>query len=198
VLDALRSVGWLASIVYATIPLYWLMIHPFAAQWRERTGSPFRVLVPAWIAIWVIFATLTWHWHDIPLYSTPWSWAPAVLLFASGIFIYRQVGASFSWSLLAGLPEISPTNQAQRLVTTGIRARVRHPIYLAHLCELLAWSVGTGLAVSWGLTAFGVVTGAVMIRLEDAELEKRFGDEYRGYRAKVPAVLPGPAERSKA
>jgi protein-S-isoprenylcysteine O-methyltransferase Ste14 len=26
--------------------------------------------------------------------------------------------------------------------------------------------------------------------MEDAELEKRFGDEYRAYRATVPAVLP--------
>jgi protein-S-isoprenylcysteine O-methyltransferase Ste14 len=26
--------------------------------------------------------------------------------------------------------------------------------------------------------------------MEDAELEKRFGDEYRAYRSSVPAVLP--------
>jgi protein-S-isoprenylcysteine O-methyltransferase Ste14 len=30
----------------------------------------------------------------------------------------------------------------------------------------------------------------VMIRMEDAELEKRFGEEYRHYRSTVPAVLP--------
>jgi protein-S-isoprenylcysteine O-methyltransferase Ste14 len=55
---------------------------------------------------------------------------------------------------------------------------------------MLAWSAGTGLAVCWLLTAFAVITGAVMIRMEDAELEKRFGDSYRGYRRSVPAVLP--------
>ena len=63
-------------------------------------------------------------------------------------------------------------------------------VYLAHLCEMLAWSVGTGLAVCWGLTALAVVTGAVMIRMEDAELEKRFGQEYRDYEGNVPAILP--------
>jgi protein-S-isoprenylcysteine O-methyltransferase Ste14 len=36
-----------------------------------------------------------------------------------------------------------------------------------------------------------MVTGAVMIRLEDKELEQRFGDEYREYRRKVPALVPG-------
>ena len=78
----------------------------------------------------------------------------------------------------------------QRLVISGIRERVRHPIYVAHLCEMLAWSAGTGLAVCYGLTVFAMISGAIMIRLEDRELEQRFGDEYRAYRERVPAVLP--------
>jgi protein-S-isoprenylcysteine O-methyltransferase Ste14 len=55
---------------------------------------------------------------------------------------------------------------------------------------MLAWSLGTGLVVCWLLTALAVITGAVMIRMEDEELEKRFGEEYRAYRLRVPAVLP--------
>ena len=81
---------------------------------------------------------------------------------------------------------------ANRLVTTGIRANVRPPVYLGHLSEMLAWSVGTGLAVCWALTAFAIVTGAVMIYMEDEELGKRFGEEYMGYRRAVPAVIPRP------
>lgn len=67
---------------------------------------------------------------------------------------------------------------------------MRHPVYLAHLCEMIAWSLGTGVAVCWGLTAFAIATGAVMIRMEDAELEKRFGAEFVEYRKRVPAVVP--------
>ena len=55
---------------------------------------------------------------------------------------------------------------------------------------MLAWSLGTGLVVCYGLTAFALVTGVVMIRLEDRELEQRFGEEYREYRRTVPAVVP--------
>ena len=46
------------------------------------------------------------------------------------------------------------------------------------------------MIVCWLLTTFAMITGAVMIRMEDAELEKRFGEKYAAYRRDVPAVLP--------
>jgi len=193
-LPALRTVGWIVCVVYSTIPLFWLMIHPRVHIWRERDRSPFRVLVPAWIVMWISMAALTGPWRAVSLYSTRsstwWSWIPAAFLFAAGIFLYSRSGAHFSWAQLGGLPEVSPAHHEQRLVTTGIRARVRHPVYLGHLCEMLAWSVGTGLFVCWALTALAIATGGVMIRMEDAELEKRFGEEFAAYRQRVPAVLP--------
>ena len=140
--------------------------------------------------MWVVVALVTRPWQGILLYRTDWAWGAAALLFVCGLYVYSQSGKNFSAKQLGGLPEIHGANRDQRLVTDGIRSRVRHPVYLAHLCEMLAWSVATGLAVCWGLTAFAVVTGAVMIRMEDAELEKRFGDTYRAYRQSVPAVLP--------
>jgi protein-S-isoprenylcysteine O-methyltransferase Ste14 len=115
---------------------------------------------------------------------------PAAVLFAAGIFLYSKSGAHFSWAQLGGLPEVRAGNDAQRLITHGIRARVRHPVYLGHLCEMLAWSLGTGLVVCWVLTAFAIVTGAVMIRMEDAEMEARFGAAFTEYRLSVGAVLP--------
>ena len=194
----LRTLGWLACVIYSTIPLFWLMIHPRAQRWRERRRSPFRILLPIWIAMWIAMGALTIPWRSAAFYSTSWTWLPAALLFAAGIFIYSRAGAHFSWAQLGGLPEVRGKvrtndrsgNHGQRLVTTGIRARVRHPVYLAHLCEMLAWSIGTGLAVCWLLTAFAIATGAVMIRLEDAELEKRFGAEFVFYRQRVHAVFP--------
>lgn len=186
----LRTLGWLACAVYSTIPLFWLMVHPRAHRWRASDSSPFRVLVPAWLLMWVGLGALTGPWRRVTAYSTWWSWIPAVSLFALGIFIYSRSGAHFSWAQLGGLPEVRSGHQDDRLVTTGIRARVRHPVYLAHLCEMLAWSTGTGLLVCWLLTAFAIATGAVMIWMEDAELQRRFGQEFVAYRHRVHAVLP--------
>jgi protein-S-isoprenylcysteine O-methyltransferase Ste14 len=186
----LRVFGWLACVVYSTIPMYWFMVHPRAHRWRARERSPFRVLLPLWIVMWFAVGAVTYPWRSAAVYSTWWSWIPAVLLFAIGSFIYSQAGGHFSWAHLGGLPEVRANREDDRLITTGIRARVRHPVYLAHLCEMLAWSVGTGLVVCWLLTVFAVATGAVMIRMEDAELSMRFGEEFERYRSHVPAVLP--------
>ena len=186
----LQLVGWLACVAYSTIPAFWLMIHPFAERWRARHRSAYIVLLPAWGAMWMVVALVTRHWRGIFLYRSDWAWAAAALLFLSGLYLYSQSGKNFSAKQLGGVPEIHGGNREQRLVTDGIRSSVRHPVYLAHLCEMLAWSVGTGLAVCWGLTAFAVVTGVVMIRMEDAELEQRFQGNFRSYRNEVPAVLP--------
>jgi protein-S-isoprenylcysteine O-methyltransferase Ste14 len=190
----LQLIGWLACIVYSTIPAFWFMIHPFAERWRARhlshQRSPYMVLLPVWMVMWVVLALVTRPWRGILLYRSDWGWMAAALLFASGLYVYSQSGKNFSAKQLGGLPEVHGRNREQRLVTDGIRSRVRHPVYLAHLCEMLAWSAGTGLAVCWALTAFAMVTGAVMIRMEDAELEQRFGEEYRDYEGNVPAILP--------
>jgi protein-S-isoprenylcysteine O-methyltransferase Ste14 len=186
----LEIAGWLACVVYSTIPLFWLMIHPFVERWRARRRSPYRVLLPVWMAMWVAMAAITASWRDVALYRVDWAWALAIPLFAFGLFIYSKSSKGFSAKQLGGLPEVRGGDGEQRLVTEGIWAHVRHPVYLAHLSEMLAWSVGTGLAVCWGLTAVAIVSGAVMIRMEDAELEKRFGASYRAYRRSVPAVLP--------
>jgi len=189
-LDLLRTVGWIACVIYSTIPAFWLLIHPRAEYWRSRRKSPYKILLPVWVEMWVAVAVLTAPWRRLLLYKSDLTWLPAAPLFCTGLILYTLSNQQFTLAQLGGLPEILQGGDQQRLVTTGIRSQVRHPVYLGHLCEMLAWSAGTGLAVCWALTAFAIVTGAAMIKMEDKELEKRFGQEYRHYRSRVPALLP--------
>jgi len=186
----LRAIGWILCCVYATIPAFWLMIHPRVEYWRSRPGSPYRVLLPLWVGMWVAFALVTAPWRNVLVYDTEWTLIPAFVLFAAGLWVYRRSGSHFSGVHLSGLPELRSDHGQQSLVTSGLHNRVRHPIYLGHLSEMLAWSLATGLAICYVLTGFAVITGAIMIRLEDKELEERFGESYREYRARVPAFLP--------
>jgi protein-S-isoprenylcysteine O-methyltransferase Ste14 len=186
----LRTAGWLLAIVLSTIPPYWLLIHSRAEHWRSRRGSRFRILLPLWLAIWIAVGAITWPWRYVLLYDTRFSWVAAAPFFAAGLYLYHRGRVSFSFAQLIGRPEVQGAGFEQRLVTTGIRARLRHPVYLGHLCELIGWGLGTGLAVVYALTGFAIVTGAIMIRREDDELERRFGEPYRRYRKSTPAIIP--------
>jgi protein-S-isoprenylcysteine O-methyltransferase Ste14 len=188
-LALLQTFGWMICVIYSTIPTFWLLIHPRAQFWRSRPASPYKILLPLWIGMWAAVAAITAPWHGFILYTSRRMWFPATALFCAGLILYRLSRTNFSLAQLGGLPEVLPDHSHQRLVTTGIRAYVRHPVYLGHLCQMLAWSVGTGLAVCWVLTSLTMISGAIMIKMEDEELEKRFGEEYKEYRRNVPAVF---------
>ncbi|HUO16620.1 MAG TPA: isoprenylcysteine carboxylmethyltransferase family protein [Verrucomicrobiae bacterium] len=189
-MQLVRVLAWLVCVVYSTIPSFWFMVHPRARGWRAGSYSPFRVLVPAWLTMWLGMGAITGPWRAVQLYRAPWPWIPAAAFFSIGIFLYARAGTHFSLAQLGGLPEVRSGHKDDRLITTGIRARLRHPVYLGHLCEMLAWSIGSGLLVCWLMTGFALLTGTAMIRMEDDELEERFGESYRDYRKSVPAALP--------
>lgn len=140
--------------------------------------------------MWIALFALSYPLRHIVLYRERWPWIIAGVFFAAGLILYGTARRGFSPLQLSGHHELQPDRHEQRLVVHGIREHVRHPIYLGHLCELFAWSVGTGLAACWALTTFAIITGAIMIRQEERELVTRFGDSYREYQQRVPAILP--------
>ena len=180
----------LACSVYGTIPLFWFVVHPFVARWRASGRRAYAFIVPVWGGFIVIAFLLMWPFRSAHFYTNWFAWAPAAIFFLLGFSIYRAAFQSFNRTQVSGLAELEPHRHRQQLITTGIRARVRHPIYLGHLCEIAGWCIGTGLVALYVLAVFAVVTGAVMIRMEDRELEARFGEAYRKYRQRVPGVLP--------
>lgn len=184
----LLTIAWIIVIIYATIPLFWLVIHPFADRWRRSGINPRALLAGTWLFIILATLLLTAPWREERLYTTPWAWLGGAIFFVAGAAMYTRIG-HFGVNNLIGRTELEPQLQ-QRLVTTGMHARVRHPIYLAHLLMLTAWTVGSGLLVAFALWVVAIVSGFFMIRAEDTELERRFGDEYRDYQHRVPALFP--------
>jgi protein-S-isoprenylcysteine O-methyltransferase Ste14 len=188
-MTVLRTVGWVIGIVYSTVPPYWLLIHPLVAYWRRR-GARVSFVGPLWFLLWLAMGAITWPWRNVALYQTKWAWLPAAALIATGFFVYSRSRQDFSTDQVLGRSELEPERHLQQLNTQGVRARVRHPYYLGHLCELLGWTIGTGLAVLYAMLAFAVITGALMIRAEERELVERFGEGYREYQRRVPAIFP--------
>src|SRR4029450_5660605 len=89
----------------------------------------------------------------------------------------------------AGTPV--PTNKPTRaLVTTGIHGWTRNPIYLG----MFLIYVGMGVAARSPWTLILTLALAITIRYgvvarEEAYLERRFGDAYRDYKARVRRCL---------
>ena len=82
-------------------------------------------------------------------------------------------------------PAFSLTPQARGLVTSGLYAKLRHPVYtfgtIAALGALLALQI-------WPLFAIGVALVPITLlrlRREEQVLAAAFGDEYRRYREKT-------------
>jgi len=183
----LLLISWFAGGLYSSIPLFWFAIHPFAGRWQRMRRSPYRLLLPLWAAMIAALCAITWQWHAQRIYSAWWTWLFALPFFLIGWRTYGDIRSAFGLARFTGQAELRPDETPQTLVVTGLHATMRHPIYIAHLAIFAGWTVGSGLTVNFALLAISVLcTFPLMIRLEERELEKRFGAAWREYRERVP------------
>lgn len=111
-----------------------------------------------------------------------WLWAAGIILIAGGAALasaaarrFRQAGTN--------VPTWQPTTA---LVSTGPYRFTRNPIYIGLLAIQLgiAALAGSLWIALMGAPAFLVLHFGVVLR-EEAYLERRFGQAYRAYRARV-------------
>lgn len=111
---------------------------------------------------------------------------PGALATLAGILMAAAVVV---WIVV--IREVRPAHFTGRLVTGGLFARVRNPIYSAFIflecpgLSILLWS-WPGLA----LPLVGYALFRRWIPVEEARLQQRFGAEYAAYRRRVPALVP--------
>ena len=95
--------------------------------------------------------------------------------------------------LLIAVISMNRAYNSDRLLTSGIFAVVRHPIYSAWVVVILP-----GLALlsrSWPLLLMPIVADTVFkltIHREDEYLQQRFGQAYLDYRSRVNEPFPLP------
>ena len=99
-----------------------------------------------------------------------------VAFFVSITFIQRHM----KFSLLA-----NSYGTPHHLVTDGVFASSRNPIYVAFFMPLLSLAVLSqwGALAACGFYLFGM--NQIVIRREERELEAGFGDEYKAYKARA-------------
>ncbi|HKN58301.1 MAG TPA: isoprenylcysteine carboxylmethyltransferase family protein [Gemmatimonadaceae bacterium] len=112
-----------------------------------------------------------------------------------GVLIFLGGFALFTWciSLFArvGRGTLAPWDPTQRLVVIGPYRYVRNPMISGVVTMLIGETIfhGSRVLAIWAVT-FVVFNYAFFLGFEEPDLERRFGDDYRRYKAAVPRWIP--------
>jgi protein-S-isoprenylcysteine O-methyltransferase Ste14 len=139
------------------------------AFYISMQGIPTSIYTILWV-----FGTDPAEW--LPFNSLPLKILGLILFFVGGMLIM------LGWSKIF--------NSKDTLVTDGVYKYVRHPQYLGILLATLSLIVYSFSPISAMLWPVLVIIYYRLARKEERDVESKFGEKYREYRAKVSMFLP--------
>jgi protein-S-isoprenylcysteine O-methyltransferase Ste14 len=148
-----------------------LTLRPVAAV--GAVGGIAYLIDPAWMA-----------WSSVPL---------PVWLRWIGVGLGAAAGLLLVWTMRSiglNLTDTVVTRKAHTLVVHGPYRWVRHPLYVAAILTVVAFSLA---AANWFVPIAGSLAFALLVvrvKTEEALLVARFGDQYRAYMARTNRFWP--------
>ncbi len=144
----------------------------------DRTRfMPTHLLFLALVALVVLYVALPLQ-RIVPF---PWSLSGAVPV-AVGVVLNLVADRAFK---IAGTT-VRPFQESSALLTTGVFALTRNPMYLGFLSILLGLAILLGSLAPFAVAlAFPVLADVLFIRHEERQMEETFGEEWSRYRARV-------------
>ena len=181
-----------------------IMARPwFKRRWARIVPAPAERATYV-LAASLVLALLFWLWR--PIGGTVWNLpgpGAAVLWagYAAGWLVAVRSTFLISHSDLFGLRQAwlharragySPPPFTER----GLYRRIRHPLMAGFL--IIFWSTPTMTAghLLFAATATGYILAG--IAFEERDLIRSLGETYTAYRARVPALIPRPAQRHRS
>jgi len=113
----------------------------------------------------------------------------AAPLLAAGFAAYKLAG-SYRIGRAGGPPGMSQ-GMPERLVTTGVYAWTRNPMYLGHLTFMTGAALLTRSPLAIGALALAGPWFGRRVAADEERLAAAFGAQYRQYCDRVPRWLPG-------
>jgi protein-S-isoprenylcysteine O-methyltransferase Ste14 len=129
----------------------------------------------------------------VPGVQTRAGWILGGLFILAGE-VLRLIGVA-----AAGTVTRRRSRNVQRLVTYGIFAWMRNPLYVGNLLVWLGFVIGSG--VLWFVpiaVALFAIEYSLIVRYEEGVLESIFGAEYVNYKGRTPRWLPRPPRKTPA
>lgn len=133
-----------------------------------------------------------------------WAWPDELAWLANGLAILAAIG--FIWSFryygaadFLGLAQLKTKqkadNEHQALAISPLHRHVRHPWYFFGL--VILWT--RDMTPAFFISALAITTYLIIgSRLEERKLIYFYGDAYREYRRRVPALIPWPGHHLTA
>ena len=199
-LMAAAAMGSIAAgilVLAGRIPSEWLVTGPF----RFRSAAPTSIRSLLWrttiqvlifsgiflVAAPLVLAFLEYRWGlriDFPV--APRLSGFALFVVAFSLSMWSAVSMS---SQGAGTP--LPSSMPRSLVIAGPYRFVRNPMAVGGIAQGVAVGLiaGSWIVVLYALSG-SLVWNTLIRPLEEADLEERFGDAFRAYRARVSCWIP--------
>ena len=142
----------------------------------------FFVLIP--MAIVRAQRELGWALFSV----SPFVLTLAIVGFAVGGVLAISSAVQFAWK---GKGTPIPTRAPQKLVVAGPYRMIRNPMAVGGIFQGIMVGLGLGSVPVMLYSLFGAVIWHVFVRpVEEADLERRFGAEYRAYASRVKYWWP--------
>ena len=183
-------------IYFAAMVLQIIIRTPFDQKRRKGKISESRVtsqektalglLSLGTLLIPIIYAAT--HWLDFSNYTLPtWMGWLGVVILVAGLYIFWRAHTDLgvNWS-----PSLEIREQHE-LITRGIYAIIRHPMYTSQWLWVIAQPL---LLQNWIAGVLNIpfffMFYSLRVKAEENLMLERFGDQYRSYMEKVGGVFP--------
>lgn len=174
--------SWLAGLgLKAWVDRRWPALTP--AYRMLFNGLAVVLLIPPLWLTWLYPGDALWHW---PAWI---AWPAAVVAVAGYLWSLRWYDGMDFLGLRQWRGRDGPTAWRDSLVLSPLHRYVRHPWYSLGLLLLWTRDLNAGWLVATLAITLYLVIGS---RLEERKLVEVFGESYRRYRDKVPALVPLP------
>ncbi len=195
-----------AAILAATIWSYWLCVGVMVVRVRRKTRKQPGVIPgqPLERMMWLVWVPLVVAWMTLPYLAAtrsdaPWAlpafardpswsalrWAAAALAvacLAASIECWLRMGSRWRMAVVPG--------EKTELVTGGLYAYVRHPIYALSIALMALSTLVAPTVPMVAVAAVHVCLMVVKARNEEAFLLGVHGSDYERYRARTGRFFP--------
>jgi protein-S-isoprenylcysteine O-methyltransferase Ste14 len=201
-----------AGALTATIWAYWLCVGVMIVRVRRKTRKQPGVVPQQGLerVMWLVWVPLVVLWGALPYLAAtrsvaPWavpefarasSWGPvrwtavavAVACLALSIECWLRMGSRWRMAVVPG--------ERTELVTDGLYAWIRHPIYALSIILMIASAVIVPTGPMLGVAAIHLCLMVIKARNEEAFLREVHGETYARYCAQTGRFLPRLSRRA--